>query len=76
MSIRTQRSSTRFGVAAIAVALVAALFAFASPAGAAQNVTELRISGADRYATAANVAQATFSAPQTNVILASGENFS
>lgn len=75
MSIRTQRSSTRFGVATIVAALIASLFAFASPAGATQNVVESRVAGPDRYATAAAVAQATFTAPQPNIILASGENF-
>jgi putative cell wall-binding protein len=63
-------------IAALAVAaLVASLFAFAAPAGATQNVAESRVAGLDRYATAAAVAQATFPAPNGNIILASGENF-
>jgi putative cell wall-binding protein len=38
-------------------------------------VVESRVGGLDRYATAAQVAQATFPAPNANIILASGLNF-
>jgi len=78
LSIRTQRGSTRFGVAAIAAALIASLFAFASPAGAV-TVAQLdptRYAGADRYDTAAKAALDTFgTTPRPNIVIASGENF-
>lgn len=38
-------------------------------------MVESRVGGADRYSTAAQVAQATFAAPNANIILASGVNF-
>lgn len=77
LSIRTQRGSTRFGVAAIAAALIASLFAFASPAGAITPASPtVRYAGADRYETAAQAALGNFAAgANPNVILASGENF-
>jgi putative cell wall-binding protein len=62
---------------ALVIALLASIFAVAAPAGA-QAVTVTRTAGADRYATAAQVALAAFPAgqrPVANVILASGENF-
>jgi putative cell wall-binding protein len=63
-------------VAALATAGIAAsTFAITTPAGAAQVVTESRVAGADRYATAAAVALATFPGGSNNIILASGENF-
>jgi putative cell wall-binding protein len=74
LSIRTQRSSARLSAAAIVVALVASLFAFASPAGAA--VTTERYAGVDRYQTAALAALDTYAAgAHQNIVLASGENF-
>ncbi len=78
MSIRTQRSSTRIGVATIVAALIASIFAFAAPAGAnldADSVT--RYAGSDRYETAALAALDTFQGlgPQYDIVLASGENF-
>jgi putative cell wall-binding protein len=80
LSIRNQRSSTRLSAATIVAVLVASLFAFVAPSGAAtpQNVTVDRTSGVDRYDTAAQVALTNYPAaarPVANVILASGENF-
>jgi putative cell wall-binding protein len=46
-----------------------------TPASATPTVVEDRISGIDRYATAAAVALATFTAPNPNIILVSGQNF-
>jgi putative cell wall-binding protein len=51
------------------------MFVSLTPASATQDVVEHRIAGPDRYATAALVAQATFTAPNPNIILVSGQNF-
>ena len=51
------------------------MFVSLTPTSASQAVVEDRVSGLDRYATAALVAQATFAAPNPNIILVSGENF-
>lgn len=75
MSIRTLRNSKRWVAAAAAVAIGLSGVAISNPASATQNVVESRVGGLDRYATAAQVALATFAAPNPNVILASGENF-
>jgi putative cell wall-binding protein len=61
--------------AATAVALTASVLATLSPASATQLVTESRVAGLDRYATAAAVGQATFAAGNANIILVSGTNF-
>ncbi len=75
MSIRTRRTSKRIVAAIAAAGIAATTFAIASPAQATQNVVESRVGGLDRYATAAQVAQATFAAGNANIILASGLNF-
>lgn len=77
MSIRTQRSSTRFGAAAIVAVLFASLFAFIAPAGAlSAGDPVVRYDGANRYDTAAKAALDNFTAgANSNIILASGENF-
>jgi putative cell wall-binding protein len=73
LSIRTQ-GSARYKAAAIVAALVASLFAFATPAGAA--ATTQRYGGADRYETAALAALDSYtSGANQNIVLASGENF-
>jgi putative cell wall-binding protein len=75
LSIRTQRTSKRIVAAIAAAGIAATTVAITSPASAAQTVTESRVFGADRYATAAAVATATFTGGSNNIILASGENF-
>ncbi len=77
MSIRTQQNSRRFIATAAAVAIAASSFiATSSPVSATQSPAESRVGGLDRYATAAQVATATFPAGSTrDIILASGENF-
>ena len=69
------RTSKRIVAAIAAAGIAATTFAIASPAQATQTVVESRVGGLDRYATAAQVAQATFPAPNANIILASGQNF-
>lgn len=84
-SVRGTRKRISAGLVASAV-LASGLAALgASSAGAAQTVTVTRLSGANRYATAANVATNTYqpagtvgaigARPRANLILASGENF-
>ena len=75
MSIRSTRTSKRIVAAIAAAGIAATTFAIASPVPATQTVVESRVGGLDRYATAAQVAQATFPAPKANIILASGQNF-
>ena len=69
------RSSKRSFAAVIAAALLASLLALVStPAGAATAVTQKRLSGLDRYATAAAVAENAH-ATATKSIIVSGENY-
>ena len=77
MTTRTPRASKRILAAIAAVGIAASAFAIASPAQATQSVVESRVGGLDRYATAAQVAQATFTSAtvNSNIILASGLNF-
>ena len=75
MTTRNPRASKRILAAIAAVGMAATAFVIASPAQATQSVVESRVGGLDRYATAALVAQATFPAPNANIILASGLNF-
>jgi hypothetical protein len=76
LSIRPKRISKRLVATAVAVAVGASTFALSSPTSAAQVVEKSRVFGADRYATAANVALATFPVGGTkHVILASGEDY-
>jgi putative cell wall-binding protein len=77
LTIRNTRVTKRLIAAVATAALGATLLALpASPVGATQTVTEDRVFGADRYATAANAALATFPASSSaNIILASGEKF-
>lgn len=75
MITRTPRASKRILAAIAAAGIIASTFAIASPVQATQTVVEARIGGLDRYATSAQVAQATFAAPNANIILASGLNF-
>ena len=75
MITRTPRASKRILAAIAAAGIIASTFAIASPVQATQTVVEARIGGSDRYATSAQVAQATFPAPNPNIILASGLNF-
>lgn len=84
-SVRGTRKRIVAGLTAAAVAASGLAALGASSAGAAQTVTVTRLSGANRYATAANVATNTYqpagtvgaigARPRANVILASGENF-
>ena len=76
MSIRTKRTTKRSFAAVIAAALVASVLALvASPAGAtAAPTATVRKSGADRYATAAAVADDT-NTQETHFVLASGESW-
>ena len=71
------RTSKRIVAAIAAAGIAATTFAIASPAQATQTVVESRVGGLDRYATAALVAQATFTSAtvNANIILASGQNF-
>jgi putative cell wall-binding protein len=75
LTTRSPRASKRILAAVAAAGIAATTFAITSPANAAQTVSESRVAGADRYATAAAVATATFPAGNNNIILASGENF-
>ena len=75
MTTRSPRASKRILAAIAAVGIAASAFAIASPAQATQTVVESRVGGLDRYATAAQVAQATFAPGTANIILASGQNF-
>ena len=75
MSTRTMRSSKRSFAAVIAAAMLASLLALIStPAAAGTAVTQKRLSGLDRYATAAAVAEHTH-ASATKSIIVSGENY-
>ncbi len=75
MTIRSRRTAQRIAAAIAAVGIAATSLAITSPVQATQNVASSRVGGLDRYATAALVAQATFTAPNPNIILASGLNF-
>ena len=75
LSNRSQRTSKRSFAALVAAALVASVLALVStPVSAGATVTPVRYSGLDRYATAAAVAEATYSTA-TKAIIVSGENF-
>jgi putative cell wall-binding protein len=77
LTIRNTRVTKRVVAAVATAALGATLLALpSSPVGATQTVTEARAFGANRYATASNVALATFAASSSaNIILVSGEAF-
>ncbi len=72
MRNRTMRRSI---VATASAALVASTFAVVTPVGAAQTVTSVRISGADRYETSAELATEAYPGTVDDVIVATGENF-
>jgi putative cell wall-binding protein len=74
MGVRRRHGKTSLGAAALALALLAALFA-ATPAGSAVNVDTQRFAGTDRYGTAALAALASFPGGSNNIVLASGQNF-
>lgn len=75
MSIRTKRGTKRSVVAIVAATLIASMLALvSSPASAAATVTQKRLSGLDRYATAAATAEYS-TATATKAIIASGENY-
>ena len=75
MSIRTKRSTKRSVAAIIAATLIASVLALVStPASAAATVTQKRLSGLDRYATASATAEYTYTTA-TKTIIASGENY-
>ena len=78
MNTRTTRSTKRSFAAVIAAALVASVLALvASPAGALASVTATtRLSGADRYATAAKVANpAGTTTNESHFVLVSGQSY-
>ena len=77
LSIKTQRSSKRSIAAVIACALLASVLALVStPAAATTAVTQKRLSGLDRYATAAATAEYAYTGVTvTQSIIASGENY-
>ena len=73
----TARLRTRFAAALIALAIALALAAAPAPATAQDDdftPEVVRLDGADRYATAAAIAAATFD-DADDVLLASGENY-
>jgi putative cell wall-binding protein len=75
LSIRTQTGTKRSFAALLAAALIASLLALiATPASAAATVTQKRLSGLDRYATAAATAEYTYTT-STKAIIASGESW-
>jgi len=75
LSIRTKRGTKRSVVAIVAATLIASMLALvSSPASAAATVTQKRLSGLDRYATAAATAEYS-TATATKAIIASGENY-
>lgn len=75
----SSKSSARVGRRLVPI--IAVLVAFAGlavaggPAGAAVSVETPRIAGADRYATSAEVSEATFPAGSARVVIASGSSF-
>lgn len=76
LSILSKRRSVRKVAALSALAMSVSALALAAPAGATQTVEGTRETpGADRYATAANLALASFTSGSNNIILVSGENF-
>ena len=77
MSIRTKRGSTRKFAAAVAVALVASVLALATPAGAKQSVSTVRISGADRYLTSTSLSTSAgvAGANATHFVLVNGSSY-
>ena len=77
MSIRTKRGSTRKFAAAVAVALVASVLALATPAGAKQSVSTVRISGADRYLTSTSLSTSAgvAGANATHFVLVNGASY-
>jgi putative cell wall-binding protein len=75
LSTRTKRTSKRSFAGLIAAALVASVLAIiSSPAAATTAVTQKRLSGLDRYATAAAVAENAY-ASATKSIIVSGETY-
>jgi putative cell wall-binding protein len=75
LSIRTQRGSKRSFAALLAAALIASVLALiATPASAAATVTQKRLSGLDRYATASATAEYAYGTA-TKAIIASGDNY-
>ena len=75
MSIRTKRGTKRSVVAIVAATLIASMLALVStPASAAATVTQKRLSGLDRYATASATAEYSYTTA-TKTIIASGENY-
>lgn len=77
MSIRNKRSTKRSIAGLIAAAMIASLLALVStPAAATTAVTQKRLSGLDRYATAAATAEYAYTGVTvTKSILASGESY-
>lgn len=76
MSTLTKRASKRSVAAVMATAMLAALLAVVTPAGATPTVSATtRISGDDRYATANKVANTPATTTQTKFVIASGESF-
>ena len=77
LSIRNKRSTKRSLAGLIAAALIASVLALVStPAAATTAVTQKRLSGLDRYATAAATAEYAYTGVTvTKSILASGENY-
>jgi putative cell wall-binding protein len=74
LSIRPQRKKRSFA-AVLAAAMIASVLALiASPASATSAVTQKRLSGLDRYATAAAVAENAYPSA-SKAILVSGESF-
>jgi putative cell wall-binding protein len=75
LSIRTKRSTKRSVAAIVAATLIASVLALVSaPASAAATVTQKRLSGLDRYATASATAEYTYGTA-TKAIIASGDNY-
>jgi putative cell wall-binding protein len=75
LSIRTKRSTKRSVAALVAATLIASVLALVSaPASATATVTQKRLSGLDRYATASAVAEYTYGT-STKAIIASGDNY-
>ncbi len=76
MTTLTKRRWGRRAAVVSTLALAASALALSAPAGATQSVTSERVTpGADRYATAANLALAAFPSGTNQIILVSGESF-
>jgi putative cell wall-binding protein len=61
--------------AAFVASAVGAVLAASLPANAVDEVTVRRLAGADRFATAAEIARVTFSEREVNVVVARGDDF-